>query len=151
MNNFEPVLFVFACQYCTSLSEMNLESIGDCAEFRVIGIPCSGRVGPLHILRVFEMGVDGICILGCSEGRCHYLDGNFRAEKRVCHLKKLLSDIGIKGERLEFYNLSEEKGRSYVEVTSEFAGRIKKLGPNPIRMCSSNRKGSLERKSNDCR
>lgn len=73
-------------------------------------------------------------VAGCMEGNCHYLTGNLRARKRVEYTKKILDEIGIGGERLEMYNMSAAQGPRFVEIANEMTERIKKLGPNPIKL-----------------
>ena len=46
-------------------------------------MPCTGKIDVHHILRSFEKGADGVYVVGCREGECHFTSGNFRARKRV--------------------------------------------------------------------
>lgn len=100
---------------------------------RIVLVPCTGKVDILHILRAFEKGADGVYVVGCMEGECHYDSGNFRARKRVEQAQKLLDTIGIGGERVQMYNLSAGEGPRFVEYAVEMDERIRKLGPNPIK------------------
>lgn len=100
---------------------------------RVIKVPCSGKVGILHILKAFEAGADGVFVAGCLEGDCHFLSGNLRARKRIEYLKKTLEGIGIEKERVEMYNLSAAMGARFAQIALEMTERIKSLGPSPVR------------------
>ena len=100
---------------------------------RIVLIPCTGKVDILHILRAFEKGADGVYVVGCIEGECHYDSGNFRARKRVEQAQKLLDTIGIGGERVQMYNLSAGEGLRFAEYAVEMDSRIRELGPNPIK------------------
>jgi F420-non-reducing hydrogenase iron-sulfur subunit len=53
---------------------------------KIIRVPCTGKVDTIHMLRAFEKGADGVCVVGCMEGDCHYNSGNFRARKRVAQV-----------------------------------------------------------------
>ena len=88
----------------------------------------------LHILRAFEKGADGVYAVGCLEGDCHYTIGNFRARKRVEQVQKILDTVGIGGERVQMYNLSSSEGQRFVQVAIEMDKKIRKLGPNPIKL-----------------
>jgi coenzyme F420-reducing hydrogenase delta subunit len=101
---------------------------------KIIQVPCTGKVDVLYLLKSFQRGADGVYVAGCMEGNCHYLTGNLRARKRVEYTKKILDEIGIGGERLEMYNMSAAQGPRFVEIANEMTERIKKLGPNPIKM-----------------
>ena len=101
---------------------------------KIIQVPCTGKVDVLYLLKSFKRGADGVYVAGCMEGNCHYLTGNLRARKRVEYTKKILDEIGIGGERLEMYNMSAAQGPRFVEIANEMTERIKKLGPNPIKL-----------------
>ena len=103
------------------------------ANIRIVLVPCTGKVDILHILRAFEKGADGVYVVGCMEGECHYNSGNFRARKRVEQAQKLLDAIDTGGERVQMYNLSSGEGPKFAEYAVEMDKRIQKLGPNPIK------------------
>ena len=65
------------------------------ANIRIIRVPCSGKVDVRHLLRAIQKGADGVCVIGCLEGTCHYNEGNLRARERVEHVKTLLEEIGL--------------------------------------------------------
>ncbi len=100
---------------------------------KVVRVPCTGKVDLLHFLKAFESGVDGVYVAGCLEGECHFLTGNLRAKKRVMYARELLEEIGIRGDRVEMYNLSAAEGNRFAQIAREMAERIKNLGPSPIR------------------
>ncbi len=56
-----------------------------------------------------------------------------RAERRVRYVKGLLDEIGLGGERLEMHFISSAMGREFAEITTEMTGRIRELGPSPLR------------------
>ena len=103
------------------------------ANIRIIRVPCTGKVDILHILRSFEKGADGVYVVGCLEGDCHFNSGNLRARKRVQQAQALLDKIGIGGERVQMYNLSSSEGPLFAEIAVEMTDKIKELGPNPLK------------------
>jgi F420-non-reducing hydrogenase iron-sulfur subunit len=102
-------------------------------EIKIVRVPCTGKVDILHILRAFEKGADGVYVVGCMEGDCHFDRGNFRARKRVEQAKKILDTIGVGGERVRMYNLSSSEAPRFVEYAMEMTEAIRELGPNPIK------------------
>ena len=101
---------------------------------KIIRVPCTGKVDVLHILRAFEKGADGVCVLGCLEGDCFYNQGNFRARKRVTQASEILETIGIGGDRARMYNLSSAEGPRFAQFAIEMDQHIRELGPNPLRL-----------------
>lgn len=95
---------------------------------------CSGMVNPDLILRAFSKGADGVLVIGCHLGECHYLEGNYMAGKRIAVLKKLLAFSGINPDRLRVDWLSSAEAPTFVRVVTEFSGQIKALGPSRLKM-----------------
>jgi len=116
---------------------------------KVLKVPCTGRVDVIHILKAFEDGADGVYVAGCLEGECHFLAGNLRAKKRVGYAKQLLDEAGIGGERLAMYNLSSAQGQRFAEIAREMTGKIKELGPSPVKKAGSRGRGPGSSKDED--
>jgi len=55
-----------------------------------------------------------------------------RAKRRVKHVKDILDEIGLGGERLEMFFMSSAEGARFAEVAKEMTERIRELGPSPI-------------------
>ena len=104
------------------------------ANIRIVRVPCTGKIDVLYILHSFEKGADGVCLVGCLEGGCHYNSGNLKARKRVEQAQRILDTIGIGGERVQMFNLSSSDGPLFAKYANEMNERIRKLGPNPIKL-----------------
>ena len=66
MQNFEPKIIVFACNWC-AYAAADLAGVSRLQyppNVRIIRVMCSGRVNPNFILRAFEKGADGVMISG---------------------------------------------------------------------------------------
>lgn len=100
---------------------------------KIVRVPCTGKVDVQHMLRALEKGADGVYVVGCREGDCHYKTGNYRARKRVEQVQQVLNAVGIDGERAQMYNLSSSDGPIFVKYAQEMDERIRNLGPNPMR------------------
>ena len=130
---FEPVIVGFLCNWCsyagadmagTSRAKIN-------PNVRVVRVMCSGRVSGDLILRTFREGADGVMVLGCHIGDCHYTDGNHRTIKRIPVLMKLLDYAGIDSRRLILDWVSASEGEKYSTVVNGFIEQIRELGPLP--------------------
>jgi F420-non-reducing hydrogenase iron-sulfur subunit len=135
MSEFEPQILAFCCHYC-AYAAADLAGTFRAqypANVRILRVPCSGKVDPLHIMQAFENGVDGVLVAGCLEGGCHFQEGNLRARRRVTHISQVLNEIGIEPERLRMVNLSSAMGQAFANTISEFTEQIRKLGPSPVR------------------
>jgi len=90
---------------------------------------CSGRVDPVFIPKAFLAGVDGAMVLGCHPGDCHYLTGNFQAEKKINLTRKLFEMAGIGSERILLDWVSAGEGERFAQVVRQFVEKIRGLGP----------------------
>jgi F420-non-reducing hydrogenase iron-sulfur subunit len=100
------------------------------ANLRVIRVMCSGRVDPQFVLKAFHAGADGVMILGCHPGECHYKEGNFHALKRYAILKKVLGEFGIHEDRLRLDWISAGERDKFVQVVSDMVEKLRALGPS---------------------
>jgi len=80
-------------------------------------------------LRAFRAGADGVLVMGCHLGDCHYSAGNHRTLKRVPLLRNLLGYVGVNPERLELFWVSASEAPRFVQVTKAFTQKIRELGP----------------------
>ena len=103
------------------------------SNIKIVLVPCTGKVDVLYMLRAFEKGADGVYVVGCLEGDCHFDNGNFRARKRVEQAQKILDVIGVGGERAQMYNLSSSEAPRFAQIAIEMDEKIRALGPNPIK------------------
>ena len=104
------------------------------SSIKIVKVPCTGRVAVIHLMRALEKGADGVFVAGCMEGDCKYQLGNIRARKRVEYVRQLLESIGMAPDRVAMYNMSSGEGPRFAEVSREMTEKVRKLGPNPIRM-----------------
>jgi len=81
------------------------------------------------MIDAFERGADGILILGCPEGDCHYQDGNFEVKKRVFILRKMLESVGIEKERIRIELAVDPEGSRIQKIVKEMTEDLAKLGP----------------------
>jgi coenzyme F420-reducing hydrogenase delta subunit len=107
------------------------------ANVKIVRVPCSGKVDVIHVLRAFEKGADGACVIGCLEGECHFNTGNLMAKRRVEQAQKILDTIGIGGERARMFNLSSSEGPRFAKYAEDFTAEIKELGPNPLKLAKN--------------
>lgn len=81
------------------------------------------------VLRAFRAGADGVLVLGCHIGDCHYISGNHRTAKRMPLLRNLLAHVGIHPDRLRLDWVSSAEAPKFAQVTAEFVETIRALGP----------------------
>ena len=96
---------------------------------RLVLMPCTGRVSPLHILSALAEGADGVMVAGCLEGQCHYREGNFNAIDRVKLVQRLLKSVGVEPERARMFTMSAGEPPKFIAAVREMDHVIGGLPP----------------------
>ena len=129
--DFEPKIIAFLCDWGSYRGADRAGALGmkSAPNVRPIRVMCSGRVAPAFIMKAFQWGADGVLILGCHPGECHYGEGNYSAARRVSLLKKMLEQLGIAEARLQLDWVSASEGGCFVSIANDFTAKIRALGP----------------------
>lgn len=135
MDNFEPVVIAFLCNWCSysGADSAGKEQRPVPPNIRVIRLMCSGRVDPQFILQAFRSGADGVLVLGCHPGDCHYNAGNRVASIRAQLLARVLADFGIEEERFRLDWVSASEGEKFAEIARNMVEGLRNLGPLALR------------------
>ncbi|MCX6133875.1 MAG: hydrogenase iron-sulfur subunit [Ignavibacteriales bacterium] len=128
---FEPKIIGFLCNWCsyTGADLAGVSRIKSAPNVRVIRTMCSGRVDPAFILKAFQLGADGVIVMGCHLGDCHYQEGNYKTIRRIPFLKRLVRDFGIDPRRLRLEWVSASEGDRFAAIVNEMTEEIRTLGP----------------------
>jgi len=135
MTEFEPKIVGLLCNWC-SYAGADLAGVSRIQyppTLRIVRVMCSGRVDPVFILEAFRSGADGVLVAGCHPGDCHYLAGNFKSQRRIVLLRKVLEQFGLEPERLRLEWVSASEGDRFAKVVKDMTEEIEKLGPSPLR------------------
>jgi F420-non-reducing hydrogenase iron-sulfur subunit len=128
---FNPKVIAFCCNWC-AYAGADLAGISRnqyAPEIRIIRVMCSGRVDPAMVLKCLQRGADGVMVLGCHPGDCHYLNGNLEAEKRMKEAARLMELLGIDPRRLMLRWISASEGELFARTADEFVQILRTLGP----------------------
>jgi len=130
MSAYDPKIVVFSCNWCqrggTDLSAITKEC--GMSSVKIVKSMCSGAVAPAHILRAFKSGADGVFVVGCPLGDCHYISGNYKARRRVKLMRNVLFQMGIEPERLGIALLSEAEVAKFKTALTKFADNVCSMG-----------------------
>jgi len=128
---WQPTILGILCNWC---SYAGADLAGSARlhypeNIRIVRVPCSGRVDPMFVLKGFQRGFDGVMVLGCHPGDCHYAKGNYYARRRIALVADLLKALGIDEKRFHFEWVSASEGGRFAELVSEFTEQVRALGP----------------------
>ena len=127
MEEYRPKLICFSCKFGWGYLSGE-ETLASRIE-NWIPVVCSGKIDTHQILKAFRAGADGVLILGCSEGHCHFQDGNYQTRKKVYLLQKVIEAFGIERERLQIDLSLDPEGQNIPQLINAMKENLAKLGP----------------------
>ncbi|MBI4957703.1 MAG: hydrogenase iron-sulfur subunit [Myxococcales bacterium] len=128
---FEPRVLGLLCTHCAYACADNAGATRASvpAGLRTVRLMCTGRVEPSLVLEAFVAGADGVLIMGCHPGGCHYKEQNYRAVQRQRILLRLLDQCGVEPARCRFDHVSAAESARYLELVDDFVAALRRLGP----------------------
>lgn len=133
---YEPLIIGFCCNWC-SYAGADLAGVSRLQyppNLRIIRVMCSGMVHPNMVIDALTKGADGVMILGCHIGDCHYREGNVRANSRADAIKLMLQDFGIEEDRFRLEWVSAAEGPRFAQIVTEMTEKVRALGPSSFKM-----------------
>jgi F420-non-reducing hydrogenase iron-sulfur subunit len=123
---------LFVCDWAVNPERVTEALAGLPADIRLARVKCTGRIDPIFYLDSFLNGADGVLVVGCKEGDCHFLEGNLQAANKIKMVGKLLGLAGFEPGRVrEEWMSAVEEGR-LEESVKGFIDHIRTIGDNPL-------------------
>jgi F420-non-reducing hydrogenase iron-sulfur subunit len=135
MADYEPTIIAFVCNWCTYTAAdlAGTSRLLYPPNVRLIRMMCTGMVDPKYVIKALLEGADAVLISGCHPGDCHYINGNFKARRRVKLLKEILPRFGLDERRLKLTWIGASEGVDFAATIREMVPELKALGPNEVR------------------
>lgn len=132
-SEFEPKIIAFFCNWCTygGADLAGVSRLQYPANFRIVRIPCTGRMDLKFILAAFRHGADGVWVSGCHPGDCHYITGNLHARRKFTLIHDFMNSLGIDRNRLHFSWISSAESTKFQQTAMDVIAAVKAVGPNP--------------------
>ena len=135
INDFEPTILAFVCNWCTYTAAdlAGTSRMVQQPNLRLVRVMCTGMVDPKYIVKSLLSGADGVLVSGCHPGDCHYINGNYKARRRVKLLNEILPQFGIEKERVKLTWVGASEGNEFAATVNNFINEIRELGPMEAR------------------
>ena len=99
------------------------------AAARVVRVSCLSRINQGLILKAFELGADGVMLLGCEPSNCHFdIDAGLLAQEYE-KTRRVLRLLGMEEERLVLCHMSRGDGSGFVRQVKSFITEIEQMQP----------------------
>jgi heterodisulfide reductase subunit A len=120
-------IVAFVCHWC-ALGGVDMAGVSRLqypSNARLIRVMCSARVSMKMMQRPFALGAAGVLVAGCEFPTCHYIEGNYAAEKRLKRAKKKLAKAGYDPEKLWNVWCSAADGPKFANTMRNMAKELK--------------------------
>lgn len=133
MTHVEPTIVALLCNWCAydGADAAGRARLAIPPQVREVRVACSGQVAPDMILKAFAAGADGVMVLGCRPGDCHYKTGNSHARKRTRLLQAVLAATPVDPRRVVLGWVSAGDGAAYARLTETMVATLRDIGPLP--------------------
>jgi len=102
------------------------------AEVKMVRIPCTGRISKALLFKSFEMGADGVALVGCEPGTCRYGTGTENAQQNVEDTRGILELLGLGSDRLRLATFKPEESEALYGFLTGFSTDIGRIGKSPV-------------------
>lgn len=130
---WEPVVVTLLCNWC---SYRGAEAAGGSRatippSILPVRLLCSSRADLDLVATALAAGADGVLVLGCHPGDCHYKTGNYQTLRRHRLATPILAGLGVDPDRVRLDWVSADEGERYAEIAREMVATVRDLGPVP--------------------
>jgi len=132
---FEPTIVAFVCNWCTYTAAdlAGTSRMIQHPNLKMIRMMCTGMVDPKYVIKALLAGADAVLISGCHPGDCHYINGNYKARRRVKLLQEILPKFGFEKERVKLTWIGASEGNEFAETVNKLVEDVRELGPSQAR------------------
>ena len=128
-SDHEPLIIAFVCNWCTYTAAdlAGTSRLSYPKNIRMIRVMCTGMVDPQYVIKAFLEGADMVIVSGCHPGDCHYINGNYKARRRIKLLKEILPKFGIEKQRLKLTWIGASDGIEFAKTMKELVVQAKNI------------------------
>jgi F420-non-reducing hydrogenase iron-sulfur subunit len=131
MNNAMANVVVFACNWdgLSCIEAAAQKGLRYPASVKIVRVTCLSRVHSGLILKAFELGANGVMLLGCNPGNCHFEIDAGLVEQEYKKTRNILGLLGLREERLALTRLPGGDGPGFVKQVMNFVAGIAQTQP----------------------
>jgi len=132
MNNYNIILML--CNWGAHGAYQTLQDTGAeiPREISMVRIPCTGRISKSLLFKAFEMGADGVALVGCEPGTCRYGSGTAAARENIRDMREILDLLGLGKDRLRLATFLPDDSEPLLQFLKDFCSEIRVLGKSPV-------------------
>jgi coenzyme F420-reducing hydrogenase delta subunit len=125
----DPEILAFTCNWNGwSCIETAISSGMKCPKsLKIVKVSCLSGIHAGLILQALDFGADGIMLIGCEPGKCHFGSNNECISREYAKAQGILELLGLNKDRLTLLQLSAFDGQKFVTKATKFVENIRQL------------------------
>jgi heterodisulfide reductase subunit D len=132
MDNFKIILFLCNWNPHAAFNTLQEKEYKIPPEVKMIRIPCTGRITKSLLFKAFEMGADGVALVGCKPGSCRYGAGTDNSINNTKDIQNILELVGIGKDRMCLATFLPHESEYLSRFLNDFCNNIKLMGKSPV-------------------
>lgn len=126
MNKSTTNIVVFACNWdgLSCVEAAAQKGLSYPASVKVVRVSCLSRIHSGLILKAFELGADGVMLLGCEPSDCHFGMDSALIEREYEKAQNVLGLLGLRRDSLTLIRLPRGDGKGFVKRVNNFIAEI---------------------------
>ena len=132
MENYKIILFLCNWGAHTAYQALQDQGYRIPPEISMVRIPCTGRISKALLFKAFEMGADGVALVGCKPGTCRYGVGTNNAANFTDDTREILALLGLDKDRLQLATFLPDEADGLRNFIGAFCDGIRSFGKSPM-------------------
>jgi Fe-S oxidoreductase/coenzyme F420-reducing hydrogenase delta subunit len=132
MTHYKIILFLCNWGPYAACQELLYSGFHIPAEIGVVRVPCTGRISRAMLFRPFEMGADGVALVGCASGSCRYGAGPMNGQDNIDDMRSIIDFLGLGRDRMRLGTFLPDESEALKTFLETFCEEIKELGKSPV-------------------
>ncbi len=129
---FVPQILALICERSVPVNELiNADQrLREAEHVYVLRFPCSGMIKPSLAQLALDEGWDGVVVVGCAVGDCHFREGNLWARERFLGDRAPNKFRRMDQRRVSMVWRALTERDEFLTRVNDFTAELRKLGPN---------------------
>jgi len=122
-------ILVFACNWngWSCIETASGSGLSYPPSVKIMRVSCLSRVHTGLILKAFELGADGVMLLGCESDSCHFGNNREQIMAEYEKARAILEMLGIRKDRLVLVQLPAFAGQEFVQQVTKLTTEITRM------------------------
>jgi len=124
-----PEIIVFSCNWdgWSCIETAINTGLKYPSSVKIVKVNCLSRIHTGLILQALDLGADGVMLLGCETGKCHFDTNNDCIAKEYEKVQNILELLGMNKDRVILVRLPAFNGRTFIKKLTSLIDTVKQI------------------------